>query len=185
MATIDIFAAIDAESLPALSQDESDPTPGLGGYVHVLVTAGNVISYQSGLTLSLTSGTGVSAAIGDVIQWRALSLSGNFDKAVMFYYFDFISGDKCLSDPLLYGGVRDGSPDTSKEIQPLQGDAPWSGSQVAMPYHYFQSTVEAVGQVTYRCWFQVNDTHSGALEGYGRWEPQIIISSSQRSTEGR
>ncbi len=169
MATTDILTAIDVQSLPKLSQDKNSPTEGLNAYIYMIVKNDKVISGQAGAELN------IKASQGDVIRWRETSLSGNFDSSVMFYQF-VSNGGTLLQDPQLIGGVNNGTPYTIQGIDPIyKMTGPWDSTTVTYPYHYYQSTVMAQGKVTYHWRFQVNDTHSGALVGYGSWDPFITI----------
>ncbi len=170
MATIDVLCAIDTEDLPALSQDPNNPTQGLNQFVYMIVNDANAISGQAGSELN------ISANIGDNVRWRGTSLSSNFVQSVVFYNFTS-EGGNLLSSPILLGGVSGGTPFTINEAMPVQGNMPWSTTNVSVPYAYYQSTIEATGKITYQWWFQVNNTSNGALVGYGMWDPFITISN--------
>ncbi len=173
MATIDILCAINAADLPTLSRDSTSPTGGLNSYVYMIVRNESVISGQAGPELD------IKANIGDNVRWRSTSLDASFDLSVVFYNFTATAGGKLLSPPLLLGGVSSGSNGTAftiNEQMPVQGAMPWSATNVAVPYDYFQSTVESTGSVTYQWWFRVNHT-DGGLVGYGMWDPFIQISN--------
>lgn len=170
MSDIDILCAIDAAELPTLSQDRNNPTGGLNQWVYMIVKDANAISGQAGPELN------ISANIGDNVRWRATSLDSNFDLTVVFYNFT-AQGGNLLTSPQLIGGVNGGTPVTINQMMPVQGNMPWNTTSVAVPYDYYQSTVESVGSVTYQWSFQVNNTSNGSLVGYGIWDPFITISN--------
>jgi hypothetical protein len=171
MADIDILCAIDAGELPTLSQDSNNPTGGLNNYVYMIVKSADAISGQAGPELN------ISANIGDNVRWRATSLDSNFGLSVVFYNFTASQGGNLLSSPTLLGGVNNGTPYTVNEMMPVQGNMPWSTTNVAVPYDFYQSTVEGTGSVTYQWSFKVNKTNNGSLVGYGIWDPFITISN--------
>lgn len=171
MATTDILCAIDAASLPPLSQNRNNPTTGLNQWIYMIVKSADAISGQAGPELN------IRAVTGDNVRWRATSLDSNFDLSVVFYNFTASAGGNLLSAPQLLGGVSNGTPYTINQQMPVQGTMPWSTANEPVPYDFYQSTVEqAPGSVTYQWWFQVNDTHGGLI-GYGMWDPFITISN--------
>jgi len=166
---IDILIAIDTAALPELSTDKNNPTAGLNNHVYMIVTQDDALSGNGNAELN------ISANIGDNVRWRVSSLDSNFENTVMLYDFVASDGVNLLSTPQLLGGVKDNTIYKKSEITPKQGDMPLSGQMVDTPYNFFQSSIEAKGNVTYRWLFQVNDTNSGNLIGYGTWDPFISI----------
>ncbi len=169
---IDVLIEFDVDSMPPLSQDQANPTNSLNEFVHLRVKDANGISGQGGAELNF------KGEVGDNVRWRATSLSGNFEKSVILYDFAVLgeSGGAELSEPKLHGGVKKGKALTTKIMTPIQSqERPLPTELIVTPYNFLESTLEAAGQLTYTFSFQVNDSGSGDLIGYGVWDPYITI----------
>ncbi|QQX79653.1 hypothetical protein JK628_19380 [Shewanella sp. KX20019] len=167
---IDVLVEMDLASMPQLSKDKAQPTQGLNNLIFLRVKDANGVTGQGGAELR------IKGSVGDNVRWRSTSLSGNFEKSVVLYDFRSQSsqgGD--LSTPELHGGVKNGNTLTTRIMTPIQGPLPLSSELVATPYNYVESTLEAHGTITYQFLFQVNDSGSGDLIGYGTWDPFIDI----------
>ena len=175
---IDILCAIDATDIiaryPNPSTDPDSPTAVSNTLIYMIVKQGSAISGNGQGELN------VQAQVGDVIRWRETSLSSNFEYAVMFYNFSTSSTDLITLPPQLIGGVtQSGTVIQVPEPLPRQSTSapPWLPSvEENVPYHYWQSTVQSAGSVTYHWQFQIAD-RNGNVNGYFQWDPFITISN--------
>lgn len=167
---IDVLIEMDLESMPELSQDKANPTNGLNNFIFLRVKDANGVTGQGGAELR------IKGEVGDNVRWRSTSLSGNFEKSVVLYNFASQSSQGGeISTPTLHGGVKNERTLTTKIMTPEQGGLPLSTELIATPYNYMESNLEAHGTITYQFSFQVNDSGSGELIGYGTWDPFINI----------
>ncbi len=175
MSTIDILCAFDTAKILALnptpSKNSNSPTPITSDLLYMIVTKDSSVS---------GNGTGdlrVKAAVGDQLRWREESLSNNFDTSVLFYNFVSNGQNLITLPPTLVGGIQaNGVVISTLEVQPNAAAAPpWlSAGAVQTPYHYWQTTTEAKGSVTYHWQFAISDSR-GNLLGYFQWDPYITI----------
>ena len=169
---IDVLIEMDVESMPTLSKDKSHPTGGLNNHIFLRVKDSNGVSGQGGAELR------IKGNVGDNVRWRSTSLSGNFEKSVVMYDFSSQSSQGGeISTPELHGGVKNGKILTTKVMTPVQSDLPLSAELIDTPYNYLESNLESSGSITYQFQFQVNDSGSGELLGYGTWDPFITINN--------
>ncbi len=176
---IDILVAIDAETImanyPNGGGTEAKPTLlDANKYFYMVVKTASVVSGNAGGELD------VSANIGDVIRWREVSLSVNFEYGVAFAGFRASSGGANIQlPPSLIGGVSGQTVYQVKTPMPKQtsppNSPPWGDVDKDAPYHFWQSTAMAAGKVTYQWVFQIFD-QAGTSKGYFGWDPFISIS---------
>jgi nematocidal protein AidA len=174
---IDILCAIDTVDIlngyPNPSQDSTTPTQITANLIYMIVQQGSAISGNGQGELN------VAANIGDVIRWRELTLSNNFENSVQFYNFSVNTQDLITLPPTLVGGVQaDGTLSTVQEAMPKQSPSapPWLPTSVNnTPFHFWESTTESTGSVTYHWQFLIADGNGNVL-GYFQWDPFITIS---------
>lgn len=174
---IDILCAIDAQTIlenyPSPSNDPNNPTSINNDLVYMTVKQGSAVTGNG------TGELNVQATIGDSLRWRETTLSVNFENSVQFYNFVSSSQNLITLPPDLVGGVQaDGSLSTVDEAMPkhVSGAPPWLPTSVnPTPFHFWQSTTESQGSVTYHWQFLIAD-RTGTVLGYFQWDPFITIS---------
>ncbi len=166
---IDILCTIDAENLGDLSRSRFKPTKVDPDCVFMIVRHAKAISGDAGANLR------ISANLGDNLRWRAMSLSCNLDLCVTLY--NFVSRWTLLTQPVLLGGYQNSRLYTIKGNIPVEGPLPLQLRRAAAPYHYFQSTVQATGEILYEWWFKVTEVKSGKSRGCGKWGGVVNISN--------
>lgn len=170
---VDILTVIDAQRLmddhPDASPDTvsslgSDP----GEYVYMLVTRAEVIGIEAGYELN------VAVKTGDLVRWRATSLTRNTGLSTLLYHVE------THSSPLISPPA---SSLTRVTIPAAVGDDP-SRRPTTQPYYdfFFQTTAQDPGspgshQVAYQLYFMLLD-EQGHTVGRFSWDPFLTISRS-------
>lgn len=161
---IDMLITIDAETMiETLSPGTFNtptvvPTP----LIYMIVKSDEAVFGQASKELKIN---GVS---GDIIRWRASSLSFNDNYQVLLYKYLVKKGEGLLSPPM---------PLTMTATTPLPNpqDTTKPSSQ-SRKFYFWQSTLLSPGEVTYAFYFMVLDKESKPL-GYFYWDPFIQITS--------
>ncbi len=108
----------------------------------------------------------ITATTGDILRWRASSLSLNSAYQVLLYKYFALRGDDLLSPPVAL--IVD-------EKSPLPNpSAPTKPTIQTYKDHFWQATVLSPGEVTYAFQFMVMDREGDQL-GYYYWDPFIQI----------
>jgi hypothetical protein len=95
---------------------------------------------------------------------------------VTLYNFQ-ASQEGLLSPPVLLGGANEfGTPFTANGMMPVQGPMPWSTTNVAVPFGFYETSVQRAGTLACEWWFQIHKTTDQSLIGYGMWNLSIEIS---------
>ena len=173
---VDILCAIDAQTIlekyPNPSTNPAAPTVINNGLIYMTVKKDQALSGNGGGELK------VGIHIGDNLRWREQTLSLNFEYSVQFYNFVSSSQNLITLPPTLVGGVQaDGTLSEKDTAMPkhVSGAPPWLPTSINdAPYHFWQSTAEAAGEVTYHWQFVIADD-AGNVKGYFQWDPFIHI----------
>ncbi|HEY3362844.1 MAG TPA: inclusion body family protein [Methanosarcina sp.] len=167
MGIIDVLASIDTETIlknypPSLDPNNPKFVPNNPILIFMVTKKENAIDGQAGNELTL------GAETGDVIRWRATSLSLNSDSEVILYKFVADPGQQLIDDPKpLSITISDPLPNKNDPINPT--------TQTIQSYFY-NSTVLNPGNLVYHFYFLIVDRHGNKL-GYYWWDPYITITS--------
>jgi nematocidal protein AidA len=165
---IDIDIAFDTETIvskyPHPSQNSQAPTGIQHADAYMIAQSTDVISGQA------TADLNVSASVGDVIRWRASSLSGNSDQSAVVYNIVRFSGQQ-VTGPI--------QPITASPTVPVPNAAnPVHYTPTPQFDYYINANVIANGKEGYQVWFYlVERTHSTLKTlGYYYWDPTLTVS---------
>lgn len=112
---------------------------------------------------------------GDIVRWRATSLSRNFDTTALIS--DIVLGDNSSGH---YGGVLS-TPDyltfTDVPVAYLQGTNPLKVGSTATTVTLWQATAESPGKLFYKIQFYLLDQETNIVGGPYIWDPYITINN--------
>jgi hypothetical protein len=165
---IDIDVAFDTETIVAKykspSQNSQSPTGIQHADAYMIAQSSDVISGQA------TADLNVSASVGDVIRWRAASLSGNSDQSAVIYNIVKFSGTQ-VTGPI--------QPITASPTVPIPNAAnPVQYTPTTQFDYYINANVIANGTEGYQVWFYIVERNHSTLNtlGYYYWDPTLTVS---------
>ena len=159
---VDVIIAVDAESMvESLAPGSADnPTVIPMPLVFMMVKAADAVFGQASKELKFKAQT------GDIIRWRAASLSLNDSFQVLLYKYHVVRGQELLSPPTpLIMQAKTALPNPATPTKPILQ---------TRKYHFWQATVLMPGEVTYAFYMMVLDNNSKPL-GFYYWDPFIAI----------
>lgn len=173
---IDVEVCIDTVTLltnyPNPSKDPNNPT-GIDhtSYSYMIAQPVYVTSGQATGNLTL------KALVGDVIQWRMISLSGNSDQAAVIYGVPQFGGSTVT------GAVIGNVAQPYEPIATLQPDGenynPPRYESVSQFDYFLQANITGHGSEQYKVCFYVTtpDPNTGkpVVKGYFNWDPTITV----------
>lgn len=169
MATIDILAIVDTETILSTNGANSDPqkpTNASPGTVYLVTQQGKAMSGINSGSLKL------SAEIGDEIRWQVVSATLSSEYTVLLYGFEEAEGGDLLSPP------QEVATQAQTPLPNLQD--PLHPTTQTIEVYYWSSTVKQPGSATYGFNFMILDRHN-AIKGYYAWNIAIEISSHTRA----
>lgn len=163
MDIIDLILVMDTAGLLAAYPPGSPEAPNSVDQplIYMMVRQANAVFGEASKELK------ISARTGDILRWRASSLSLNSDSTAALYKFFALRGSDLLSPP---------APLLAQIASPLPNPAdPLHPGRQEIANAFWQSTILAPGNVTYAFQFMVLDRDNNPL-GYFSWDPFITIS---------
>lgn len=169
--TIDVLVNIDADYLLAHPND-------VGGAIAMLVTRSAVDSHAN-----ITSGEGeggnelwFDVKPGDIIRWRATTLSRNFDRIALIK-------NVVIGDPH-QGGDYKGTISTPQTfnipgipVPYLDNGAPGGIAKTDVTYTVWQSTALSPGKLWYQIVFVLLDRNLNQIGPNNTWDPYITVNN--------
>lgn len=174
---IDILTVIDAKSL----MDDYAANPGTkdfpttpanpAKYMYMLVKRSEANNMEAQPELS------VAVKTGDVVNWRATSMTTNTSLATLLYRMHISQGDDLVTAPAPIGPVQVDVPDPVTDGNVVSS----IGTQRFYDF-YFQATAVRPGspgmnQVTYQQFIMLTDNQGNPV-GYFGWDPYLTITQS-------
>lgn len=171
---IDIEIVVDTATLlkayPNASMDSNHPT-GIGhNYGYMVAPSASVLSGQA------TGDLAIRAAVGDVIRWRMLSLTGDADDSAVVYNIQPFGGSAQVTGSIQALLAHPTVP------QPVLVDGknknPPQYNKVKQDDYYLTATVVSSGTENYNVQFYVvhrDDSDNLVLKGYFVWDPRIEV----------
>lgn len=173
---IDVEVVIDTQTLLQSSYKPSnDPNNPTGlphvGFAYMIAQPTFVSSGQASGNLSL------NALVGDVIQWRMLSLSGNSGQAAVLYGVPQFAGS------IVTGAVTGQIEQPYEPLATLQADGnnynPPQYSTITANDYFLQADITGHGTEQYKVCFYITtpnaQTGQPTLAGYYYWDPTITV----------
>lgn len=168
---VNIQIVIDTDAIttdyPNPSKDPAHPTGLPHNYMYMVATRASTISGSGTPDLTIT------ADVGDVIRWYAVSEYGNFDSAVVVYNIAKFGGTTVFNNLTFSVYTRQG-------ILPADGTTLPVGFS-SQNFWFNQANVISTGTENYNIQFALYTRQRGVanpvLFGYYYWDPTIIVNS--------
>lgn len=169
---IDILTVIDAESLikdygsqPGSRDYPTNLGNNAGKYVYMLVKRSEANNMEAQSELS------VAVKTGDIIRWRACSLTMDTNLSTLLYKMNISAGVGLITSPAPNeASIKIPTPVIVDDKVTSFGTQPYVD-------FYFQATAQSVGGVTYQLSFTLTD-NQGNPKGYFVWDPYLTITQS-------
>ncbi|WP_347900701.1 AidA/PixA family protein [Pseudomonas purpurea] len=167
----DVLIAIDTDTILRhfnhdISQDHNYPTriaPRFAEDVIHMVSNSKDTSNQGSANITST------LELGDVIRWRATTLSKDFENSVILYNYSQLYSDGGEISPVRIISIQ-GAP-----MPVINKQSPWATPiKQEVNTYLWAATAENRGHITYTWSFMIVDKHNQVV-GYCSWDPYMTI----------
>ncbi|AZF22330.1 AidA/PixA family protein [Pseudomonas sp. R3-52-08] len=163
--TIDVLIAIDADYLIA------NPNALVANAVSMLVNRDAIDSQASGITADGGYELWIDLNPGDIVRWRATTLSRNFDRVAI------IIGINQSKDSTQGGSISAPTPINVKNIPVpyLEDGQTQAFAKTDVTYTVWQAVAESEGKLAYQIKFVLLDRSLKQIGETHTWDPYITV----------
>jgi hypothetical protein len=163
--TIDVLIAVDADYLIA------NPNALVANAVSMLVNRDAIDSQASGITADGGYELWIDLNPGDIVRWRATTLSRNFDRVAI------ITGINQSMDSTQGGSISAPAPLNIKNIPVpyLEDGQTQAFAKTDVTYTVWQAVAESEGKLAYQIKFVLLDRSLKQIGETHTWDPYITV----------